>query len=144
MRTLFLLLVLVSVSGIDLLSLSRHNQDYQNNRGTLIINQDERIEELINRHIQINRENQGIEGYRIRIFSESGQGARPRATEISAKFNVKYPDIETYLVYDAPNFKVYVGDFRSRSEALKVKRKINRDYPHSFIVMGQINFPSLD
>ncbi len=115
-----------------------------NNAGRFTVNQDERLNELVDRHISINKEQEGMQGYRIRIFSESGQGARSSATNVRAKFFNKYPDIETYLVYDAPNFKVYVGDFRTRSEALKMQNKISRDYPFSFIISDRINFPPLD
>ncbi len=115
-----------------------------NHQERLNVNQDERLDELVLRHIKINSKREGIQGYRIRIFSESGQSARPNATEIRAGFYDKYPDIETYLIYDAPNFKVYVGDFRTRSEALKMQRKISRDYPYSFIISDRINFPDLD
>lgn len=114
------------------------------NPGRLSINQDERLNELLSRHRRINEKMDGMPGYRIRIFSESGQNARPNANNVRAVFFNKYPDIETYLQWDAPNFKVYVGDFRSRSEALKTLREINRDYPYSFIVSDRINFPPLD
>ncbi len=82
--------------------------------------------------------------YRIRIFSKSGRGARSEALDVTAKFFNKYPDIETYLEYDPPNFKVYVGDFRTRSKALKMQKEISKDYPYSFIISGWINFPPLD
>ena len=110
----------------------------------LVIIQDERLDELVGRHAKINEERKGIPGFRIRIFSESGQNARQNALNVQAKFYNNYPDIETYLGYDPPNFKLYIGDFRTRSEALKIQRKISRDYPYSFIVSGLINFPSLD
>jgi hypothetical protein len=114
------------------------------NEGQLNINQDERLNELIRRHISINESKEGIPGYRIRIFSESGQGARPRATDARARFFNKYPDINPYLDYDPPNWKVYVGDFRTRSEALKMQKKISRDYPYSFTISARINLPPID
>lgn len=122
----------------------RDNTSEQNSGGRLNVYQDGRLDELVLRHISINTNKEGIPGYRIRIFSESGQGARPKATDVRAKFFNNYPDIETYLVYDAPNFKVYVGDFRTRSEALKMQKRISRDYPYSFIISDRINFPPLD
>ncbi|MFP4367373.1 MAG: SPOR domain-containing protein [Bacteroidales bacterium] len=112
--------------------------------GNLNINKDPRLDELVKRYISINKEIEGIPGYRIRIFSASGQEARSRATDVRAKFFNKYPDVDTYLVYDAPNFKVYVGDFRTRSEALKMQNKIIGDYPYSFIISDMINMPPLD
>lgn len=147
MRTLFIFSLLLLFSSRELssqtISVNRLSQE-QNPEGRLVVNQDERINELVDRHISINKAREGIPGYRIRIFSESGHGARPKATDVRAKFFNNYPDIETYLVYDAPNFKVYVGDFRTRSEALKTQRKISRDYPYSFIISDRINFPPLD
>lgn len=113
-------------------------------RGRLVLNQDERIDELVKRHIEINRREEGMPGYRIRIFSQSGQAARQNATMARAEFFNKYPDAETYLDYDPPNFRVYVGDFRTRSEALRMQRKIRNDYPYSFIVSSRINLPPLD
>ena len=35
------------------------------------------------------------------------------------KFLSKYPEHEVHIKYDAPNFKVRVGDFRTKNEALK-------------------------
>jgi hypothetical protein len=113
-------------------------------RGHLNINQDERLEELVRRHIHINENNNGIPGYRIRIFSQSGQDARSRAQNVTARFFESYPDVNTYMLWDPPNWKVYVGDFRTRSEALKLQRKINRAYPYSFIISDRINLPSID
>jgi hypothetical protein len=113
-------------------------------RGQLNINQDERLEELVRRHIHINENNNGIPGYRIRIFSQSGQDARSRAQNVTARFFESYPDVNTYMLWDPPNWKVYVGDFRTRSEALKLQRKINRAYPYSFIISDRINLPSID
>ncbi|TVR73585.1 MAG: SPOR domain-containing protein [Marinilabiliales bacterium] len=142
-----LIFVMVMVSGIYLsgqVASVDETTAGDNRRGTLILNQDERIDELVSRHIRINSEIQGMQGYRIRIFSQSGRGARQNATTARAEFFNKYSDVETYLDYDPPNFRVYVGDFRTRSEALKLQRKIRQDYPYSFIVSSRINLPPLD
>ncbi len=106
--------------------------------------QDSRLEELLKRHAFINSEKEGIPGYRIRIFSESGHEARNNATNARAEFYEKYPDIEAHLVYDEPNFKVYVGDFRTKSQALKVLSEIDKDYPRAFIVSTYIDPPPLE
>jgi hypothetical protein len=134
--SVFLLVLISAVHGFS--------QETQVNSGQLNINQDERLDELIRRHISINESRDGIPGYRIRIFSQSGQDARSRAQNVTARFFENYPDVNTYMVWDAPNWKVYVGDFRSRSEALKLQRKINRAYPYSFIISDRINLPPID
>lgn len=142
---IFLTLVLLTCPLLLLSGQSRPGSGSGNNpdRGSLTINQDERLDELVRRHIDINRKGEGMQGYRIRIFSQSGQTARQNANTTRAEFFNKFPDVETYLDWDPPNFRVYIGDFRTRSEALKMQREINPDYPNSFIVSSQISLPPL-
>jgi len=81
-----------------------------------------------------NKKASGIPGYRIRIFSGSGVGAKEEQQGIKARFLTLYPGIDAYNSYDEPFFKIYVGDCRTRSEALKLIDKIKRDFPDPFIV----------
>lgn len=76
----------------------------------------------------------GIPGYRIRIYSGSGVGAKEEQQRIKARFLTLYPDIDAYYIYDEPDFKVYVGDCRTRSEVLKLIDRIKRDFPDPFYV----------
>ncbi len=140
MKRIIFLLIILLVPG----SFFLYEVYSQERKGQVSIVQDARLEELLKRHASINEKKEGIPGYRIRIFSQSGQNARNNANETSAKFYEKYPEIKTHLDYDPPNFKVYVGDFRTRSEALKTMMKIRKDYPHAFIVSTTIDFPPLD
>jgi hypothetical protein len=112
-----------------------------NKEGEVRVIQDPRIDQLITRHVESNQKLSGVPGFRIRIFSQSGQVARQNANQVRAEFLKRYPDMDGYLTYDAPNFKVYVGDFRTRSEALKFHKRVARDFPNAFIVADRINLP---
>ena len=81
-----------------------------------------------------NKKTSGIPGYRIWIYSESGVGAKEEHQRLKARFLTLYPGIDAYNSYDEPFFKIYVGDFRTRSEALKLMDKIERNFPNPFIV----------
>jgi hypothetical protein len=81
----------------------------------------------------------GVPGYRIRIFSESGIGAKEEQRRIRASFLSLYPDTDAYYKYDEPYFKVYVGDCRTRSEALKLYDQIKKDFPNPILVEDYIN-----
>ena len=81
-----------------------------------------------------NKKTSGIPGHRIRIYSESGVGAKEEQQRLKARFLTLYPGIDAYNSYDEPFFKIYVGDFRTRSEALKLMDKIERNFPNPFIV----------
>ena len=81
----------------------------------------------------VNSKVRGVPGYRIRIFSESGIGAKEEQQRIRASFLSEFPEIDAYYRYDEPYFKVYVGDCRTRSEALKLYDLIEDKFPNPII-----------
>ncbi len=97
-----------------------------------------------NKLITKNMQSTGIPGYRIRIFSESGLGAKQAQQQVRARFLSLYPGLDAYNEYDEPFFKVYVGDCRTKSEALKLQDMIRRDFPNSIIREDYIQLKSGD
>jgi hypothetical protein len=81
----------------------------------------------------------GVPGYRIRIYSESGAGAKEEQQRERARFLSLFPDVDAYYRYDEPYFKVYVGDCRTRSEALKLYDRIKKSFPNPILVEDYIN-----
>lgn len=107
-------------------------------RDRLEINQDPRIDTLVNRHILANAK--GEEGYRILIFRAGGRDGRDKATKIQQGFMNNFPDIPTYLTFDQPNwFKVKVGNYRSREEAAPDFYRILLSYPNAYLVRENID-----
>lgn len=109
----------------------------------LPVTQDARIDTLLQRHIEMNRRINGTEGYRLEVFFSSGLRAREQAMDVKTEFLRKYPDVQAYMIFQSPDFKVRVGDFRSRNEALALQERIKRSYPNAFIVKDIIQFPKL-
>jgi hypothetical protein len=107
------------------------------------IKQDPRITDLLIRHNQINQKRKGTDGFRLEIFFSSENKARERAVRVKNEFNLVFPEIKSYILFQTPNFKVRVGDFRNKSEALKTKAHIASKYPNAFIVKDNIRFPEL-
>ena len=91
--------------------------------------------------IEKNRKMDGMEGFRVEIFFSSQFDALEQSKAHKVKFLSSYPDYEVHILYDAPNFKVRIGDFRTKNEALKLLKEIDRDYPMAFIVPDKIKFP---
>jgi hypothetical protein len=111
--------------------------------GEITVVQDARLEEVLSEYIKINQQKNGIPAYWIRIYSGSGHDAREKAYQTKAKFLAKYEGITDKVVYDDPNFKVYIGGYRVKSDALKLLKNIQRDFPSAFIVYDIIDFPDL-
>lgn len=112
--------------------------------GDIEITADARLKELVRTHLQLNIDREGFPGYRIQIFHNSGQNARVEAQQIQRRFERKFPDTEAYLDYQAPFFKVVVGNFRSRNEALVFHKEIMDIFPNSWVIEDKITFPKLD
>ena len=62
--------------------------------GTITINQDPRIQELVNTHVAINKANSGkVQGWRVQIYNSSGTNSRNEAQNVRKLFLSKYPDM---------------------------------------------------
>lgn len=109
----------------------------------LNVNQDSRLDDMLKWHIENNRNRDGISGYRVEIYFSSSFNAREQAFQKKKEFLSKYGDYNVHVKYTAPNFRVRVGDFRTKNEALKLHKRIQKDYPGAFIVPDIIQFPLL-
>ena len=59
--------------------------------GKLTIDQDPAIDTLISRYILYNRKIDGMEGFRIQIYSSSEKNAREESGRVRAEFMSKFP-----------------------------------------------------
>jgi len=115
--------------------------------GSVKIVQDARIDTILMKHVEMNEallkdaDNYAIDGFRIQIFEESGNKSSTHAKEVMAEFSDKYPKIPVYLTWQAPNFKVRVGDYGTRMEAEGFLNKIKRDYPIAWVIRDKIKYP---
>ena len=78
-----------------------------------------------------------LEGYRIQIYS--GNKKQP-AKEARLNFTRIYRKTKAHEIYEQPYFKVRVGDFKTRIEALKFKNELTKHFPNCFIVKDEIEF----
>lgn len=114
---------------------------FSQNEGYVIVEQDSRIEQLIERQKEIYQKDNTIDGFRIQIFMESGNDAVEHANEIIKEFEEKYPDIPTYLIFGQPYYRLRVGDFRTRLEAEKAFQVLSQDYKKAFVTSDRIQLP---
>ena len=105
------------------------------------ISDDEKVRQLVERHKSVNKDKKSTPGYRIQLYFGSN---RKEAILLKAGFKGKYPEYEVYLIYQQPNFKVRIGDFKSKFDADRFFKTIKDDYPACFIVPDQIRLPKID
>lgn len=96
---------------------------------------DKRVGTLVEKHTEINQRGKS-KGYRVQIYFGSDKA---KAKEMKAKFlNLYGREMRAYEPYEQPNFKIRVGDFRTRMEAYRFWKKIKADFPTAFIVESDI------
>ena len=105
--------------------------------------QDPRLNNMINWHIENNLRKNGADGFRVEIYTSAASDAFEKSLQAKKEFLLIHPDINVHIKYNAPDFKVRVGDFRTKNEALALQKKILYKYPKSFIVPDVIKFPEL-
>ncbi len=108
--------------------------------GNVIITQDPKLRQIVKRHIEVN--NNKFDGWRVQIYFGSGQKAMSQAQNAKKKFLIRYGNKNgAYIVYDSPFFKVRVGDFRTKAEAMYFKSQIEKTFPQSWVIPDKVFYP---
>jgi len=105
------------------------------------ISADSRIQHLLERHIQLNEIQASIPGFRLQLFIGSGNFSRNNAIAEKQRFDSRFSQDKSYLIFNTPNYIVRVGDFRTRIEAEAYRQKILGVYPEAYIVRDDIALP---
>lgn len=111
----------------------------QATQDTLYLQLEEGIAELQLHYRRQNLRNPHIPGYRIQIYN----GRKNACQAKRSAFVQLYPDLPPYTLYESPEYRVQVGNFRSRLEAERLLTKIIVDFPGSFILKTWIDWPAL-
>lgn len=105
----------------------------QNRKGIIEITGDVKVSELVKKHIEFNERLRTVPGYRVQIAALSGPNSRNQAFELKGRFKEMYPDVEVYIVFSEPNFRIKVGDFTSKLDAYVFMQKIKDVYPGTIV-----------
>ena len=132
MKKYFLLLTLVAMTSTLCLA-QGYTPGGNRSRGHIQVVGDVAVAQLVKRHIELNERVRTIPGYRIQVASLSGTSSKNRAFDMKERIHMNYPGVEAYVVFDEPNFKVKVGDFRTRLEAYVFLQHIRGEFPGTII-----------
>lgn len=102
--------------------------------GLVIINQDNSLDQLVHQNTGISQLTANnaisVSGYRVQLFSGNNpQTAKQDALKLEKELTEFYPEIKSYVTYNAPFWKVRIGDFTSYYEALLFSRRLKVDFP---------------
>ncbi|MFM2009781.1 MAG: hypothetical protein RLZZ479_171 [Bacteroidota bacterium] len=96
-------------------------------------NTEDKVAHLIAEKRKINPSLVSKERYKIQIFS--GESEKAKKTVI--QFKQEFKDIDATIVFNTPNYKVWVGNFKSRMEAERNFAEIKKKYKNTLLIKPQ-------
>ena len=97
---------------------------------------DQRLEALL----QDYNEKKVLKGYRVQLFAGK---SKMQALKVKAEFLKQTQDFIPEVIYQSPNFKVRVGNFRDRLAAFRFLKSYKEQFPSAFIVQDEVDVSSL-
>jgi hypothetical protein len=91
---------------------------------------EEKLDYLISEKQKINTSLAFKERYKIQIFS--GESEKAKKTVI--QFKQDFKDIDATIIFNTPNYKVWVGNFKTRMEAERNFVEIKKKYKNTLLI----------
>lgn len=114
------------------------NPVFGQNEGTLRQQSNPAFNRAYENYLKAN-ERRTLEGYRVQVFNGSGQAANRFKSEVIRSL----PDMEVMVVFETPDYKIQIGNYRSPFEAEAALNKIRESFPGAFVVRTSIDPPTL-
>jgi hypothetical protein len=92
--------------------------------------QDPKIEQLIKEKRKINLGLSSNETYKIQIFYGNSEDSKKKLQEFKRDFK----DLDGTLIFNSPNYKVWIGNFKSRIEVERLFLEVKKKYPAALII----------
>ncbi|MEY2870040.1 MAG: hypothetical protein RIR01_2546 [Bacteroidota bacterium] len=113
------------ITYLSILSLKISAQEAKIN-----IQQNPKFEQLLNEKRKINSSIAVNELYKIQIYSGVSDKAKSTLNECKQLFT----DLDGTIVFNTPNYKVWIGNFRNRIDAERKLIEIKKTYANAFLI----------
>ncbi len=92
--------------------------------------QDQKFEQLLNEKRKYNSGILQSNTYKIQIFS----GASEESKNNLISFKKEFKNFDSTIIFNTPNYKVIVGNFKTRIESEKNINLIRKKYPNAILI----------
>lgn len=92
--------------------------------------EESKVESLISKKISMDKEGKFKDRFTIQLFYGEIDGAK----KIEAQYKSLNMTWESNMEYEAPNFKVWVGSYRSKLDAERALLEVKKEFPNAFIL----------
>jgi hypothetical protein len=95
-----------------------------------ITTQDPKFEQLLNEKRKTNASSSVNDRYKIQIFTGASEAAKKTLNE----FKQEFKNTDATIVFNTPNYKVWVGNYKTRIEAERNLIDIKKKYKTVFLI----------
>ena len=96
----------------------------------LTVNADPKFEQLLTEKRKLNTNLNYNDRYKIQIFNGVSEIAKKTLTE----FRQEYKNLDGTIIFNTPNYKVWIGNFRTRMEAERYMIDLQKKYKNVFLI----------
>lgn len=97
------------------------------------------IKRMMAEFVEHNKAHRTIKGFRVQIYN----GGKTESQKHKSAFMKAFPDIRAYMVYEYPEYRIQVGDYRDELAAERALLSIRAHFQGAFTVSSNINWPDL-
>ena len=98
--------------------------------GKTNVSVDPKIDQLLKEKRKLNTGLFLNEGYKIQIFYGNSEESKKKLQE----FKKEFKDLDGTIIFNSPNYKVWIGNFKTRIEVERAMVDIKKKYPTALII----------
>lgn len=103
-------------------------------QGNVRIESSARLDEMVEQKKAYNKSVDTNQGFKIQIYYGSEKGCY----EVKEEFSLLFPDIDSNIIFSTPQWKLQVGNYRTRLEADNAIVRIKKEYPAAIVLATTI------
>lgn len=111
----------------------------QSSGGNITVNQTPEVKGAFERYLS-QQSAKKRNGYKVLVYSSNAQSARRVSASVESSLKSAYPNHKVYRDYKAPYFMVHIGDFRNKSDAMKICYDLSSEYKQAKVVKSAIGW----
>ncbi|HHC78249.1 MAG TPA: SPOR domain-containing protein [Flavobacteriia bacterium] len=104
------------------------------NEGVVRIHSSDKIKQIISKKKAYNKRTKKVKGYKIQLF----YGNERAAYKVRDKFLEAFPDTPIEIRFFSPEWKVWVGSYKTRLEADRAKKTFEEASFNPFVFQTEI------
>jgi len=110
------------------------NLTAQTDDGSVRIESSAHIDQMLAQKKAYNKSIEKFEGFKIQIY----YGSEKECYKMKEEFTSLFPDIDTAIIFSTPQWKLQIGNYRTRLEADYAMVNLKKEYPSAIVLATEI------